>query len=137
METYEAMDLLDEQSRWQDVRYDEDGNPNTCFPYPPKFIRSEAQGELADRIRNAFLREANESLTEELQYAPVTLTEKTVYGGYSEYTQENLTYLKVQWGEHEKEFSDHDYDDETGSYLGSSLNALLFWMDKMEGTTRV
>lgn len=131
METYEAWDLIEEERTWQDVRFDSDGNPNTSFPYPPKFVRSEAKGELAERIRKAFA-VTEEVEPETLEFEPVVLTEKTVYGGYSEYTQENLSYLKVQCGEYEKEFADNDFDEDTNSYYHSTLNALLGWLDKSE-----
>lgn len=126
MQEYEALNLLDETNRWQDVRYDSDGNPNKSFPYPPKFVRSEAQGELADRIRAAFA-EAEELDKQQLDYEPVYLTEKTVYGGYSEYTQENLTYLKVSCGIFEKEFDPNEL-----GYSTSMMSALLSWLDEAE-----
>lgn len=131
MESYEAYGLIEEERSWQDVRFDEDGNPNTSFPYPPKFVRSEAKGELAERIRKAFA-VTEEVKQETLEFEPVVLTEKTVYGGYSEYTQENLSYLKVQCGGYEKEFSDNGFDEETNSYYHSTLDALLGWLDKSE-----
>lgn len=131
MESHEAWSLIEEERTWQDVRFDEDGNRNTSFPYPPKFVRSEAKGELADRIRKAFT-VTEEVEPETLEFEPVILTEKTVYGGYSEYTQENLSYLKVQCGQYEKSFTDNGYDEELDAYYYSTLDALLGWLDKAE-----
>lgn len=123
MDENEAEGLLKVEKRWQDVRYDEEGNANSSFPYPPKFIRSEATGELAKRIKAAFTLNNKEDL-EYLEYETVYLTEKTVFGGYSEYTQENLTYLKITCGIYEKEFAE--------SYHQSLLETLLEWLDETE-----
>lgn len=126
MQEHEALNLIEEEKRWQDVRYDEDGNANSRFPYPPKFVRSEAQGELAERIRVAFA-EGDADVKGNLDYEDVYLTEKTVFGGYSEYTQENMTYLKVSCGSFEKEFEpDYGY----GSL--SLIESLLAWLDEAE-----
>lgn len=125
MQEYEALNLMEVERRWQDVRYDEDGNANTRFPYPPKFVRSEAQGELAERIRAAFAEGDDELLQEHLKWNPVYLTEKTVFGGYSEYTQENMTYLKVTCSYFEKEFEPN-----YGSL--SLIESLLEWLDESE-----
>jgi hypothetical protein len=130
MEEHEALNMIDEQNRWQDVRYDSDGIPNGSFPYPPKFIRSEAQGELAKRIRTVFAGD-DEDVQERLEYEPVYLTEKTVFGGYSEYTQENLTYLKVTCAEFEQEF-----DPSNGGYYQSLIESLLEWLDQEESTEK-
>lgn len=124
MQEHEALNLIKTEKRWQDVRYDEDGNANARFPYPPKFVRSEAQGELAERIRTAFA-EGDADVKEHLDYDSVYLTEKTVFGGYSEYTQENMTYLKVTCSYFEKEF-----EPEYGSI--SLIDSLLAWLDESE-----
>lgn len=133
MQEYEALNLIEEERSWQDVRYDEDGNVTTDnFPYPPKFVRSEAQGELAERIRAAFA-EGDAEIKEKLNYEPVYLTEKTVFGGYSEYTQENMMYLRVSCSYFDKGFAPS-----YGSF--SLIDALLEWLDtaeKPEGFTAV
>lgn len=126
MEEYEALNMLDEQRRWQDVHYDSEGNPKNDFPYPPKFVRSVAQGELSKRIKFAFAGDDWEIL-DSILFEPVYLTEKTVYGGYSEYTQENLTYLKVTCVGFEKEFNPSD-----GGYYTSLMGSLLEWLDEQD-----
>lgn len=123
MDTSDAYDHISEVNTWQDVRYDHNGNKNLSWPYPDKFERSEATGELAERIRTA-LAAGVEAITVELEYAPVYLIERTVSSGYSEYTQENMTYLRVVCGEHE-----HEIDPEWG---GSIISELLKWLDEAE-----
>lgn len=83
------------------------------WPYPTKYTRSLAHGELAERIRRAL------GVTDDL---PVYVEERIESGGYSEYTQEDDYYMTIKVGDTSREVID-------GSWSGG-LTALLQWLDK-------
>lgn len=73
------------------VTFDRDGT----WPPEPTIITHVVAGELAERIRRRLGTDQN---------AEVTLTEETIYGGYSEWTQENSTTFTVAAGGREVTF---------------------------------
>lgn len=113
-------DDLNHVRTWSNERYNADGTPNTSFPWPDQYTRHVVTGELADRIRFALTRGRPETL----QYDPVFITETKQYGGYSEYTQDNFVYIKVESGDEEKVIEPSD--------SGNAFSALLDWMDESE-----
>lgn len=120
MDYYEVQDALNHVRTWSNEKIRSDGTTDTSFPYPDKFSRSAATGELADRIRFA-LTDGNPS---ELEYETVFLTEITKYGGYSEYTQENFTFLRVECGDKTKVLEPEEFS--------NVFNAMIKWLDEAE-----
>lgn len=90
---------------------DEDANDGG-WPYPTRYTESEANGELAERIRRAL------GVADDL---PVYVTEEVVSGGWSEYTQEDDYTLAIRVGTAKHEIED--------AWSGG-LVALLRWLDQ-------
>lgn len=120
MDWYEVSSLTNHIRTWSNERIRSDGTTDNSFPYPDKFSRSSATGELAERIRFAL----TNGEPEELEYEPVFLTEITKYGGYSEYTQENFTFLRIECGEQTKVIEPETFK--------SAFSILLDWLDEAE-----
>lgn len=81
------------------------------WPYPTRYTKSLAQGEMAERIRRAL------NVADDL---PVYVTERVESGGYSEYTAEDDYYLTITVGA-----ASHEVD---AGWTGG-LTALLRWLD--------
>lgn len=120
METYEAYQLQNHIRTWSNDRIKADGSVDTSFPYPDKYTRTTAVGELADRIRFAL----SNGKPETLETYPVFLTETTQYGGYSEYTQDNFTFLKIECDDISKTIKP--------TISGSAFSLMLEWLDEAE-----
>jgi len=120
MDWYEVSSLTNHIRTWSNERIRADGTTDNSFPYPDKFSRSSATGELAERIRFAL----TEGKPEELEYETVFLTEITKYGGYSEYTQDNFTFLRIECGEHTKVIEPEDFK--------SVFSLMMDWLDEAE-----
>lgn len=88
-----------------------EGDPDT-WPYPDEMKESLVTGELANRVRVALGVSADED---------VFLTETKVSSGYSEYTQENFTYIKVVAGGQSQTFDD--------SYA-NNFATMMKWLDE-------
>lgn len=120
MDWHDAEACKEHIRTWSNERIRPDGTTDKSFPYPDKFSRSSATGELAERIRFAL----SDGKPEELEYEAVFLTEITKYGGYSEYTQDNFTFLRIECGEHTKVIEPEDFK--------SSFSIMLDWLDEAE-----
>lgn len=120
MEIYEAQDSLKHIRSWSDERYQPDGSPDGSYPWPDEHQRSTVTGELADRIRFAL----TDGHPEKLSDHAVFMTETKQYGGYSQYTQDNFRYIKVECGEQSKTIEENS--------SSSAFSLLLEWMDNSE-----
>jgi hypothetical protein len=115
-------ELLDE---WEDPD-ENDGE----WPYPTTYKKSRITGDLAERIKAAFLRE-NPDLG--VEGSEVIITEEVVSSGYSEYTQENEYNMVIQYAGYAKEFTSGSYSAMDGYFNGSNsynnLGKLLKWTE--------
>lgn len=96
---------------WSDATGSEDEN---YFPWPDEHETYLVTGDLADKVR-AKLGQSEEVFT----------TEHTMYGGYSEYTQENSYTFTLSCGKSEIEFGSDSYD----FYGLSPIGALVKWLE--------
>lgn len=96
-------------SEWADEP--EEGRDADDWPYPTTYRESQANGELAERIRRAL------GVADDL---PVYVTEEIVSGGWSEFTQEDEYGLVIRVGDEKREME--------GDWNGG-LVALLRWLD--------
>jgi len=94
-----------------DAWADEDTN-NGEWPFPTRYLESQAQGELAERIRRALGVVGD---------VPVFVTEQIVSGGWSEYTQEDDHSLTIRVGQSRHELG--------CDFWSGGLISLLRWLD--------
>lgn len=94
--------------QWSDPP--ERGRSEDDFPYPNQYNEFRVEGDLAERVRARVGAGST---------APVYITETVVSGGYSEWTQENDHYFKVECGLVTKEFEPYNVYD-VGDFLGIS-----------------
>lgn len=104
----------DELRLWR--RWTADGDPQR-YPYPDEHAKSQATGELAERIRRAL--GAGDPTDD------VFLVESKKYGGYSENTQDNFRWLTVECGDLVKDFRPESY-----GMAPSAFAMLLAWLDE-------
>jgi hypothetical protein len=110
-----AVNTIKTESRlveeWDDEP--EEGRSKEDWPYPNHYQKTKIEGPLANAIRKK---------AEMMWSDEVFITEVIVSGGWSDYTQEETMYLKIQVGNRSFQLGDEDTD--------TNLGALLEWLDK-------
>jgi hypothetical protein len=103
--------------RWDDGRRPSDYR---TFPYPDEHSSSLAEGELAGRIRVAFGHKADD-------FIDAVIVETKQYGGYSEWTQDNMEFITLECGNDSKDFRGLEFTD--NGELGP-FGQMLAWLDE-------